>query len=384
MEYNAQEICARSRNRNTSVIIQLLNKDYNVVDELQGDVNSGTITIKNSTDSNFSRRSGSLDLNLTKALSTQYYKIDLAHKVRILINVTDLVTGVSATYDKGIFLLSNPQISQAVGSEKITVNLVDLMADFDGTFGKSVDPSMTAKVSSGNNISSEIQAVATTPSMMGISIDKIKIEHTDSVIIEEISTSPESNITDHLKSIMADALNYDLYFNNEGILVFEYIKDRTTDPIIQEFINSEVVVSYQIDEQFDNVRNVVNIVGMTTSDGIQHIGQYKETNPNNPLSVNGIYGEKPITLSFDKLYTNEQCTSQAKFECTKRTNYKEKLTISILPDYRLEPNQKIKVYYDSYSDNLHIDGYYLIDDIGIDLKANGLMNITCHKLYPPS
>jgi len=85
MEYNAQEICARSRNRNTSIIIQLLDNNYNVVDELQGDVNSGTITIKNSVDSNFSRRSGSLDLNLTKALSTQYYKIDLAHRVRIII-----------------------------------------------------------------------------------------------------------------------------------------------------------------------------------------------------------------------------------------------------------------------------------------------------------
>ena len=149
MEYNAQEICARSRNRNTSIIIQLLDNNYNVVDELQGDVNSGTITIKNSVDSNFSRRSGSLDLNLTKALSTQYYKIDLAHRVRIIISVTDLVTGVTATYDKGIFLLSNPKINQAVGSEKITVNLVDLMANFDGTFGKSVDASMTAKVTSG-------------------------------------------------------------------------------------------------------------------------------------------------------------------------------------------------------------------------------------------
>lgn len=381
MEYNAQEICAKSRNRSTSVIIQLLNNNYNVVDELQGNVNSGTITIKNSIDSNFSRRSGTLELNLTKALSTQYYKIDLVHKVRIIINVTDLVTGVTTTYDKGVFLLSNPQINQAVGSEKITVNLVDLMANFDGTFGKSVDPSMTAKVPSGNNISSEIQAVATTPSMMNLSIDKIKIEHTDYTVIEEISTSPESNITDHLKSIMDNTINYDLYFDNDGILVFEFIKNRDNDLVTQEFINSEVVVSYQLDEQFDNVRNVVNVVGATI-DGTQHIGQYKETNPNNPLNINGLYGERPITLSFDKLQTNDECNSQAKYECIKRTNYNEKLTLQILPDYRLEPNQKIKVYYDSYTENLHINGYYLIDEITMDLKSNGLMNITCHKLYP--
>jgi len=239
---------------------------------------------------------------------------------------------------------------------------------------------MTAKVTSGRNISSEIQAVATSSSMMNLPIDKIKIEHTDSVIIEEISTSPESNISDHLKSIMSDALNYDLYFDNSGILVFEYIKNRETDTIVQEFINSDVVISYDLDEQFDNVRNVVNIVGATINNILQ-TGQYKETNPNNPLNINGKYGERPITLSFDKLSTTNACNSQAKYECQKRTNYKEKLTMSILPDYRLEPNQKIKVYYDSYTNNLHIDGYFLIDDISIDLKANGLMNITCHKLY---
>lgn len=382
MEYNAQQICAKSRNKKTSVKIQLLNSDNNVVDELQGDVNAGTIVIKNSLDSNFSRRSGSLDLNLTKTLSTNYYKIDLAHRVRIIITVTDNISGVSANYIMGIFLLSNPHLSQTVGSEKITVTLVDIMSLFDGTFGKSVDANQTAKVTSGINIGTAILATATGSTMMNLPSDKVKIEPTDALVIENISTSPESNITDHLKGIMDDALNYELYFDIDGILTFEYIKDRSTDSVFQEFINSDVVVGYEIDEDFSNVRNVVNVVGKTTSDGIQQTGQYKEENLNNPLSIHGKYGERPITISNDKLYTKEQCNNQAKYECIKRTNYKEKIIMQILPDYRLQPNKKIKIQYTSYTENLSIDGYYLIDEISVDLKATGLMSITCHKLYP--
>lgn len=383
MEYNAQQICAKSRNKRTSVKIQLLNLSDNVVDELQGDINAGTITIKNSVDSNYSRRSGSLEMSLTKALSTSYYKIDLAHRVRIIVIVTDNISGTVAEYNMGIFLLSSPQISQAVGSEKITVTLLDLMANYDGTFGLSVDANQTAKIISGTNIGTSILATATGSTMMNLSSDKVKIEATDSVTIEDISTSPESNITDHLKSIMDDALNYELYFDIDGVLTFEYIKDRTTDAIFQEFINSDVVVSYEVDEDFTNVRNVVNIVGATTENStVQQTGQYKEENLNNPLNIHGKYGERPITISNDKLQTADQCNNQAKYECKLRTNYKEKLALSILPDYRLQPNKKIYVKYTSYTDNLEIDGNYLIDEISCDLKASGLMTVTCHKIYP--
>jgi len=380
METNAQEICARSRNKKTSVTVQLLDNNYNVVDELQGKAIGGNITIKNSVDSNFSRRSGSLDLILTKDLSTQYYKIDLLHKIRLIVTVTDIITSISADYNLGIFVLNNPQMLKSTTDQKITISLSDLMANYDGTFGGSLDASMTTKINSGTNISIAIQTTAT--NIMGIPVDKMKIEATNSVTIEEISSSPESNITDHLKSIMDDALNYDLYFNEDGILVFEYIKDRTTDSIFQEFIESDVVVSYEVDDDFTNVRNVVNIVGATTDNStIQHKGQYKETNPNNPLNINGKYGERPITITNDKLQTDEQCNNQAKYECQKRTNYKEKIVMSMLSNFRLQPSKKIKIKYTS--DNITIDEtYYIIDEISCDLKAGGLMTLTAHKIYP--
>ena len=381
MSTNAQEICARSRNKKTLVKVQLLDSNYNVVDELQGKATSGSITIKNSVDSNYSRRSGSLDMVLTKDLSTQYYKIDLIHKVRVIITVTDIITSISADYNMGIFVLSNPQILKSTTDQKITISLVDFLSQYDGTFGGSLDESMTTKVTSGTNISTAIQTTAI--NIMGISVDKMKIEATSLVTIEEISSSPESNVTDHLKSIMDDALNYDLYFNEDGILVFEYINDRTTDAIFQEFIESDVVVSYEVDEDFTNARNVVNIIGETIENStIQQKGQYKETNLNNPLNIYSKYGEKPITITNDKLQTTEQCNNQAKYECQKRTNYKEKLSMEILQDFRLQPNKKIKVKYTS--DNLIIDNDYLVDEISIDLKVGGLMTLTNHKIYYPS
>jgi hypothetical protein len=231
LEYSSQEVCAKSRNRKTSIKIQLLNNNNNVVDELQGDVISGNITLKNSVDSNFSRRSGSLQLLLKKEYSDQYYKIDLLHRVRIIIIIRDNVTGIDGLYDLGIFLLSNPQISQSIDSENITINLLDLMAGFDGTFGKSIDDLQKANITSGTNITTSIQATATDSSLMNLPSNQVMCESTTSVTIENISIEPSSNITDLLKAIMDDALNYDLYFNNDGVLIFEYIKNRDNDII---------------------------------------------------------------------------------------------------------------------------------------------------------
>lgn len=379
---NAQQICAKSRNRSTKVTIQLLDTDYTVVDELQGDVISGNLQIKNSLESNFSRRAGNMELQLTKSLSEPFYKIDSLHRIKILITVIDNVTQINATYNMGIYLIKNSKKLKESNNGKIDIELLDLMSLYDGTFGGSIDKIATAHVISGTNIAGTIQAVAT--DLMGLSLDKTKIESTEYVTIEEIKTPPESNITDHLKSIMDDTINYDLYFDENGFLVFEYIKDRTTDQVFQEFIDSDVVKKYEDDPDFSNVRNVINIVGaMTNNDTVQQTGQYKETNKNNPFNIYSKYGEIPITISFDKLQNADACNRQAEYECKKRTNYKEKLTMEILPDYMLQPNKKIRVKYTAEDESIIIeDGYYLIDDISCDLKSNGFMTLTCHKLYP--
>lgn len=380
MEYNNQEICSRSRNRKTSIIIQLLNNNYNVVDELQGVAIGGTINIKNGLESNYSRRSGSIDLLLTSDLSTQYYKLDLNHIVRILIRVTDNITRIYADYNMGIYIISNVQLGKSVGGKKISISLLDIMSRSDGTMGGALINTWTAEVDSGKNVSLALHAVGT--DMMGLPNDKMKIESTDLTVIEAVSTDPTGTICDHIKSILTYAINYDLYFNEDGVLCFEYIQSRDNDPIFQEFINSDVVISYDVTEDFTNVRNSISVLGCQLENStIQVQSEYKEKNLKNPLNIYAI-GEKRLILSNDKLLDESMCYEQAKYECRKRSNYNEKISFQILPDYRLQPNKKIKIKYSSIEEDLEIDGYYLIDEINCDLKTVGLMNITCHKLYP--
>lgn len=386
-ETYAQQICAKSRNRKTSVKIELLDNNDIKVDELTGDIISGNICIKNGIGSSFSRRSGSIELRLTKALSINYYKIDLLHKVRISIIVKDNIRKVSAEYNMGQFLMNSPSILKSTTDAKITISLLDLMANFDGTFGKSVDPVLTAKITSGTPIINSITQIATDITLMGLPNNKIKVESTNLVTIENIEVSPESNITDFLSDVMEDCLNYDLYFDENGYLIFESIKQRDNDVVYQEFNNSNVVVSYEINEDFGNVRNVIHMLGAQIESSeeatvpIQTTGIARLDDANNPLSTVNI-GEKPITLTNDKLQTELQCNNEAQYELEQRSYYKEKIVIVILPDFRLSPNRKIKLDYISEDESLEIHGSFLIDQIDIDLKNGGLMNLNCHKLYP--
>lgn len=386
-ETNNQQICAKSRNRKTSVRIELLDNNDIKVDELTGDIISGNICIKNGIGSSFSRRSGSIVLKLTKALSTNYYKIDLLHKVRIIIIVKDNIRKVSAEYNMGQFLMNSPSILKSTTDAKITISLLDKFSLFDGTFGKSVDPVLTAKINSGTPIIESITQIATDSTLMGLPSNKIKIESTDLKTIEDIEVSPESNITDFLSDVMEDCLNYDLYFDENGYLIFESIKQRDNDIVYQEFNNSNVVISYEINEDFGNVRNVIHMLGAQIESSesstvpIQTTGIARLDNVNNPLSTVNI-GERPITLTNDKLQTQLQCNNEAQYELEQRSYYKEKIVIVILPDFRLSPNRKIKLDYISEDESLEIHGSFLIDQIDIDLKNGGLMNLNCHKLYP--
>jgi hypothetical protein len=403
-ETNAQYICSQSIDRTTLVRLELLDDNYNIVDTLEGEVSEGNVVLTNnrstssasgtsSTDSdndnsNFARISGSLTMVLKKTLTTDYFKLDLKHLVRVVMIITDNISSISAEYPIGICLLNSPTINRkASDSSNLQITLNDLMSLYNGDLGGGLEN--TVKIESSSNSSASftqtLQNVATDSDLMNLSSNKIKIESNDFQILSDVTCEMGNNITDLLKALMDLYMGYELFFDKDGVLTYQKIKKYSTDSPIQEFINSPMIVSYTPKEDFTNVRNKIVVWGSTQessddeSTPIQYSASSELTDSTHPLSTTNI-GVKKKVITDEKAQSTEACQSEADYYLEKYTNYAEEMQIELVPDYRLIPNRVIVIEYED--DYITIENSrWLIDNVTINLKNSEVMSITCHKLY---
>lgn len=393
MEYNNQQICVKSRNRTLGCRIELLNTSYNVIDYIQGKVINGSITLTNNNNdqSNFSRLSGSLEMIISKDLTTKYYKLDLRNLVRIIMIITDNVLNINSEFNLGIALLNSPTITRGINGEgKISINLSDIFCNFDGTFNGELDHTVKiqSSLTSGANISQALRDIATNPDLMNLSSDKVMFESNSFTITHDIVCEAGNKITDLLKSIMELQMDYELFFNPDGILIYQKRKTYESDIPIQEFINDPVITNYVTKDDSTNAKNVIVVLGaiQESADNTSAPYQYKATskiddyNPNHPLSVKN-FGMHKKVITNDKAQSDEQCKSQADYNLDKYSNYAETIELRMLPDYRLIPNRVIILEYSE--DNLTIErGRYLINSVTFGLKPSDLATVSVSKIYP--
>lgn len=402
-ETNAQYICSQSIDRTTLVRLELLDDNYNIVDTLDGEVSEGNIVLTNNrssssanstTDSdndnsNFARISGSLTVVLKKELTTDYFKLDLKHLVRVVMIVNDNISSIIAEYDLGICLLNSPTIARkASDSNSLQITLNDLMSLYNGDFGGGLENTVKIESSSESSTSftQTLQSVATDSTLMNLNSSKVKIESNNLQILSDVTCEMGNNMTDLLKALMDLYLGYELFFDKDGILTYQKIKKYSTDSVIQEFINSPMIVGYTPKKNFTNVRNKVVVWGSTqeSSDDETTPIQYSATSilsdTNHPLSTISLKKTLTKVITDEKAQSTEACQSEADYYLEKYTNYAEEMQIDLVPDYRLIPNRVIIIEYED--DYITIENSrWLIDNVTINLKNSEVMSITCHKLY---
>ena len=383
-ETNNQYLCSKSRRRKTSVRVELLDLNYTIIDHLEGNIIDGSLTLSNG--NGFSRIAGSLDMTLNKTLSKDYFKINLKHLVRVIMIIKDKTKNISAEYIIGICLLNSPTITRGVdGNQKISIDLNDLFSNYNGDFSGDLENTVTIEASgiSGASLSKTIQDIALDSELMGLSIDRIKIEPNDLQILSDITCEKGGKITDLLQSLLDLYPGYELFFDRDGILTYQKIKSYKTDSPIQELINSSVVISYSPKNNFTNVRNYIKIWGSSNTDNSDTTTQYSAiaqlTDTNHPLSIPN-FGKKVKVIVNETDQSNQACQSEADFWLSQYTNYAQTIEISMLPDYRLVPNKVIVIEYSDKVMNIE-NARYLINSVVFGLKSSDLSTLSVSKLY---
>lgn len=258
IQYNT----AKQNVRKLSCKVQLLNYEFETVDELSGVVIS--YSFSNSSNSNI-RRTGTL--TLTPYKQEEYYKIQEGSKiwmdkyVKIYMGIEDNLSGEIAWTNMGIYLINNPSQVVSGTTNTITLQLVDLMVKLTGLRNGYLD-GYQHQIPTGTNIEEAIKGILLKG---GFTECEVEIEDGDYTETQyDIKVDGDRALYDLLTAINEQNINYQMYFDVDGVFHYNRIPDGADEPImVTDDLWDEVYISHQVDTPYEDLKNHIIVLGKT-------------------------------------------------------------------------------------------------------------------------
>lgn len=318
--------------------IEVLNRDFQVINTIQGQFISGNINIDNSSDL---RRTCSVKFHIAdKAFNFSPNSLFWFDKyIKIYKGIYDFHFKKIQWYNLGIFSISSPSIIYNNSNNEISFTGNDLTAELTGLKrGKITGGTIT--IPEGISIrESIIQTVTQLGGFKNYIVDNI-----DKTVPYTLEFGIGSTVWDILVKLRDLYPNYEMFFDIDGIFIFRQKPSSKNEPVIIDYeLTDKIITSDGITQNIntDNVKNYIEVYGATLESD-----RYAETS----TYTNNIYN---ITLDkYDDFANSTQHIILSGDSITKEFN----LEIS-----NLALNIMVKV------DNIP---YYSAEDITIDNLAN--------------
>lgn len=243
--------------------LELLDFQYNIVDELSGNMTQCSINVDSNSDL---RRS--CDLSFVVTTSTfdikSGQKLWLDKFVRPYVGYENMRTGEIQWYNQGIYLVNNPQWSYNASTNEISMQALDLMSKLTGLRNGNLEgiPTVIAK---DENVR---EAIIKTIELGGFTkyiCEECKTK--DGTIVPvpyDIEIDVGGTIYDILTGLRDIMPNYQIYFDINGVFHYEPIPLAYDDPVmIDDDLFNNVLISENINTDFESVKNYVEVLGHT-------------------------------------------------------------------------------------------------------------------------
>ena len=243
--------------------LELLDFQYNIVDELSGNMTQCSINV----DSNSDLRH-SCDLSFVVTTSTfdikAGSKIFLDKMVRPYVGYENMRTGEIQWYNQGIYLVNNPQWSYNASTNEISMQALDLMSKLTGLRNGNLE-GIPTKIAKDENVR---EAIIKTIELGGFTkyiCEECKTK--DGTIVPvpyDIEIDVGGTIYDILTELRDIMPNYQIYFDINGVFHYEPIPLAYDDPVlIDDDLFNNVLISENINTDFESVKNYVEVLGHT-------------------------------------------------------------------------------------------------------------------------
>ena len=246
--------------------VNLLNYQFQIVDDMSGVVVSDSWTISANSDI---RRTGTLVIYPD---DDQAYKIQAGSKifldkyVQVYMGIKDNLTDEVVYNNMGIYLINNPSHVFDSTNNQITLQLVDLMAKLTGMRNGNLD-GYEYQILTGQNTRDVIIA---TLAQAGFNNYIINILPDDYQTIQfDMNVEGTSTLYGILSTINQNQyINYQMYFDIDGIFHFEPIPSGSDASImVDDDIWNYTYISHEVSTNYEDVKNHIIVLGKAhTSD----------------------------------------------------------------------------------------------------------------------
>lgn len=448
--------------RELFIKINVLDMNMNIIDELSGHSVGGSLSIDANADI---RRTCRIELVVDEST----FKIEsgsdiwLDRYIKLYVGIRHIISQEIIWYNCGIYLINKPSFSYSANESKLSFEGVDLMSKLTG-LRNGIIPAITTKIEAGEDMREVL--VSTITQLGGFSKYVIDCEKE---IPYDITIDIGGTVYDLLAKIRDIYPNYEMFFDLEGVFVFQKIPSSVDDQISVGYdLLKDMIISEEVQINFEDVKNKVMVLGKSldpdeyggdatlsgstytivleekeivkvnetigftitsiasnpklkinngttdivtgsiiNEDGTPAVfpdkneyyvvkmrddGKFlymgrqqpcatcSDTNEDSPFCISKI-GEIYTVLyggEYDNITTDDLCMQRAEYELWKRTRLNDSLTLTIVPLYWMDVNDKI-YYVDS---NSMKGSQYITKSINIDLSVGGQQTVNAIKFYP--
>lgn len=300
--------------RKKRIRLELLDENLKTIDSIEGQAISGSIT---SNADNDIRRSGQIEMAIPVSANAARLldqlngftiesggKIWLDKYIKIWVGIDDIMSPTSETqwYNRGVYLINSPE--RVISGDEFTLSFecVDLMAKLTGARQGQLT-GMATTISFGEyDSNNEFKKTLTRDALVSVitelgGITKYEIypiPDTKKYLPYDIKVGIGATVYDILKKFLDVLSTWQIYFDNEGVLIVEPIPNGENAIIYN--LPEEQYVSDSMNCDFANVKNQVVIYGRLNT-----LTYYTENTEENPSNVE--YSGNSLILKYETINT---------------------------------------------------------------------------------
>lgn len=262
----------KQKNTERYIKLNLLDFNYNIVDELSGNMLSCSVQCDADSDL---RRS----CNVSFVVTDSGYEVGAGNRIfldryiQLYIGLKNIYTQEIQWYNQGIYLIDAPSYEYNATTHTLSFAGLDLMSKLTGARNGQL-PGMPTVIKQGENVRKAIIATLALGGFTKYIVEECKVNNAIQPVPYDIQIDQGGYVFDILSKLRDILPKYQMYFDVNGVFHYELIPSGEDEPIlITDDIWNSVVTGETISTDFTTVKNYIEVYGRT------HEVQYYDANP---------------------------------------------------------------------------------------------------------
>ena len=243
--------------------LEILNFQYNVVDEISGNLTAMSVNIDSESDL---RRS----CNLTFVVTDASFDVKAGNKIwldkfcRPWVGYENIYTGKIQWYNQGIYLINAPSWRYNATTHELSLAGLDLASKLTGLRNGELE-GIPTKIPAGSSVREAMIAAIELAGFTKQTISECKdVDGNIIAVPNDIEIAQGGtvwNIVTQLRDILP---RYETFFDVDGVFIYQPIPTGSGDPvIIDDTIWPNLLIDESINNDFESVKNYIEVYGRT-------------------------------------------------------------------------------------------------------------------------